>query len=871
MVNYTNRVMTAIESAMGHEIAWPDRHKRAVNSVHFAELGFPGCIGLVDGTLVNLSQRPRDDGETYFDRKSNYSMNVHVICDQNKRVIYFFAVCAVVVLNIRNFVAIMATQAGASLHFELYTKEDDVNYIRWKWISRKEAHRVLRWIDATLLKLSGLHDALWMDWARPEEGTTSVREFILNWDDRAQSSTVGGREVLLTIDTVREYFLLIEGSLVPWTARHYDELSDWVSERSRTAKTWYANDGFLPVWKPIIQPVNVMLLSKQKPLEVTGAFLYILKNKDLTSSSPEGREVSLDPRDKPSSSSPGRHQDRPDPTNIPSSSNPSSSPGRRKQASPTRAERHHSLESSPRGAPSTLNDHATRSGSPTNPDREEPDDNEPLAGFGSPIVPYPPSNDEEEETVAVLTSLAASDPSPASKGSRPVLHRSSFESEEIRFVRPDRVKRRVADPDDDAGGPVSQQAEVDRLVAMLFLLFRHRWNGWTNIIHMTAMLLNPAYLFDEERHEFPYHSFIMRDFQEYDTLFAKGVLKYSGEELVQYLHDVDKELDEEVLEDTLQARTMRNAPVDCKLLVGSTEPTENIVYYDDLADHNFSDDTEMSLDDSAVLPGMEVMDDDALDAYFDVTSEVLPIEAIRNYTIVDDIDKTKARTLGVGEERLNQLNSRFGVQRFPHMTLNVLGVTLTTKKTRILQKIYSMPGRRTDSFDLENSRKRPKHSSSRLKPTERARTSQWENVVGPLESRAVHNIPGCQGVAQGRLSAMQKRTVLYDSGICTKDVIIIDDSVQKNLPNHMHLFQAVHRRPFDPFKTAKKDENYLRMMLQPFLDKFKDHKRDGISYVQANWQQTQGQDLITSLAGYWAPMDERDEYFLWSNCTAADR
>ncbi|KAL3680852.1 hypothetical protein R1sor_023808 [Riccia sorocarpa] len=60
MVNYTNRVMTAIESAMGHEIAWPDCQERAVNSAHFAALGFPGCIGLV-------------------------------ICDQNKRVIYFFA------------------------------------------------------------------------------------------------------------------------------------------------------------------------------------------------------------------------------------------------------------------------------------------------------------------------------------------------------------------------------------------------------------------------------------------------------------------------------------------------------------------------------------------------------------------------------------------------------------------------------------------------------------------------------------------------------------------------------------------------------------------------------------------------------------
>ncbi|KAL3678550.1 hypothetical protein R1sor_021506 [Riccia sorocarpa] len=266
------------------------------------------------------------------------------------------------------------------------------------------------------------------------------------------------------------------------------------------------------------------------------------------------------------------------------------------------------------------------------------------------------------------------------------------------------------------------------------------------------MLFNPAYLFDEECQEFSYHSFIMRDFQEYVTLFAKGVLEISGEELVQCLHDVDKELDddvlqengpeialsngdrvsvktwdwtepvsaEEVLEDTLQARTMRNAPMDGKLLVGSMEPTENIVYYDDLADHDFPDDSEMSLDDSAVLPRMEVKDEDTLDAYFNITSEVLPIQAIQDYTIVDDIDTTKAWMLGVGPERLKQLNSRFGIARFPHVTLNVPRVTLTPKKTRILKKIYSILGRRTDSFDLENPRKRPKHSSSRLKPTERA-------------------------------------------------------------------------------------------------------------------------------------------------------
>ncbi|KAL3679875.1 hypothetical protein R1sor_022831 [Riccia sorocarpa] len=794
MVNYTNRVMTALESTMGHEIAWPDRQERAVNSAHFAGLGFPGCIGLVDDTLVKLAQRPRDDGETYFDRKSNYSMNVEVICDQNKRVIYFFAgmpgschdltclrrsslwgrlgsaqlfdngqyllgdsgyilldrlVCSykrtacdmdkvdfntcvaharvgnehcigilkacwhllkeirtqlrnpaenattrpptqIGSLSIEAYARIFKRSsfdeywpltgnvllkgrsgspgivgqdrvAGAPLYFELYTEEDDVNYIRWKWISKKEAHRVLHGIDGRLLRRTDLHDVLWMDWARPKEGTTSVREFVLNWDDRTQSSTVGGREIPLTIDTMREYFLLPEGLNPPRSARHYDELRDWVLERSRTAKTLSAEKrrgresllGYAP---------GFWFGGSQKPLEVIGAFLYILKNKVgladedenldwatyfkekireeirpckkqmqaygkrkvrptcigivvlhilMTCGIVDDEDIVLSDSDKlveeithprparaapvqvlSSSNSPDRVQD-------PSSNSP-------EQASPTSPDRQHSPESSPGGgAPSTLSDHAKSNGSPTSPDRDEPADNEPLTRFGSPMVPYPASEDDEEEAIegAIkgLTSLGATDLTTIAKGKRPVLHRSSSESEEIIFAMPDRVKRMVAAIEDKAGGPGSQQAEI-----------AHSW---------------------------------------------------SHEQCTAY------------------------------------------------------------------------------------------------------------------------------------------------------------------------------------------QTAREQDKDGFLRCKSVH--------------------VLYDNGICTKDIIIIDDSVQKNLPNHP--FKAVHPRPFDPFQTAKKDENYLQKVLQPFLDKFRGHRGDGISYVEANWQQAQAQDPIACLANYWAPMDEWDEDFLWSNCTAADR
>ncbi|KAL3677070.1 hypothetical protein R1sor_027018 [Riccia sorocarpa] len=56
MVNYTNRVMTALERCMGNEITWLDRQARARTTSHFRPLSFPSLV--------------RDD---------------------NKRVIYFFA------------------------------------------------------------------------------------------------------------------------------------------------------------------------------------------------------------------------------------------------------------------------------------------------------------------------------------------------------------------------------------------------------------------------------------------------------------------------------------------------------------------------------------------------------------------------------------------------------------------------------------------------------------------------------------------------------------------------------------------------------------------------------------------------------------
>ena len=48
----------------------------------------PGVVGIVDGTYIQFSQRPAIDGETFWNRKSQYAYNVQLICDDFKKIRY---------------------------------------------------------------------------------------------------------------------------------------------------------------------------------------------------------------------------------------------------------------------------------------------------------------------------------------------------------------------------------------------------------------------------------------------------------------------------------------------------------------------------------------------------------------------------------------------------------------------------------------------------------------------------------------------------------------------------------------------------------------------------------------------------------------
>ncbi|KAL3685950.1 hypothetical protein R1sor_003972 [Riccia sorocarpa] len=91
LVNFTRRVLIAIEDMLRRELQWPTPQERQRISEAFTEKGFPGCVGLIDGTLVELVQRPHFDGETYYDRKSNYSLNVQIVCDHRRRILFLYS------------------------------------------------------------------------------------------------------------------------------------------------------------------------------------------------------------------------------------------------------------------------------------------------------------------------------------------------------------------------------------------------------------------------------------------------------------------------------------------------------------------------------------------------------------------------------------------------------------------------------------------------------------------------------------------------------------------------------------------------------------------------------------------------------------
>lgn len=90
MILFYFRAIEAINSLTTTFIKWPNASERKLLSQKFDDIyGFKDCVGIVDGTHIVLARRPSVCGEVYFTRKHRYSVSAQIVCDDQKRIIYF--------------------------------------------------------------------------------------------------------------------------------------------------------------------------------------------------------------------------------------------------------------------------------------------------------------------------------------------------------------------------------------------------------------------------------------------------------------------------------------------------------------------------------------------------------------------------------------------------------------------------------------------------------------------------------------------------------------------------------------------------------------------------------------------------------------
>lgn len=87
---YCHRVVRALRTIGLQVVSWGDDERRKVVSDYiFDHYGFPQCLGILDGSLIRLTQMPEKAGFTFICRKKYPAINIQAIVDHQKRFISF--------------------------------------------------------------------------------------------------------------------------------------------------------------------------------------------------------------------------------------------------------------------------------------------------------------------------------------------------------------------------------------------------------------------------------------------------------------------------------------------------------------------------------------------------------------------------------------------------------------------------------------------------------------------------------------------------------------------------------------------------------------------------------------------------------------
>lgn len=84
---YIQHIMIALIHLSAQYITWPTSDSAELCNMRAKieyESQFPGCISFLDGIDINLLQAPSWHGETYFNCKKKYAINVQGIVDADR-------------------------------------------------------------------------------------------------------------------------------------------------------------------------------------------------------------------------------------------------------------------------------------------------------------------------------------------------------------------------------------------------------------------------------------------------------------------------------------------------------------------------------------------------------------------------------------------------------------------------------------------------------------------------------------------------------------------------------------------------------------------------------------------------------------------
>jgi hypothetical protein len=77
---YCQRVCKALRRIKADHISWPGRRRRQEIREEMGEMGFPGCLGACDGSLIRFLTKPPEHGESFYCRKKFYGVSLTLTC-----------------------------------------------------------------------------------------------------------------------------------------------------------------------------------------------------------------------------------------------------------------------------------------------------------------------------------------------------------------------------------------------------------------------------------------------------------------------------------------------------------------------------------------------------------------------------------------------------------------------------------------------------------------------------------------------------------------------------------------------------------------------------------------------------------------------